>query len=755
MRKHLKQLIEFGTRPSVTLWWALSYIAIIALSMVVALAVYATTEHALKEQVKDSSLQLMSQVQNHIDSMIDDAKMMAIEISLNPEVASLMAQPEALSEKSPLVKRTMDQLRAYRMANQSIDEMYLYRRKADEVVSDRTLTDSTSYYRLHVSDQDNEQTQWRQRFNQYHLGDFVLNLARGRFTKKQYDSLSYVKSLPLSRPDLNYGAVVINIKTDKLMKVLNGYGAKSNSAFLIVDSSGQLIWSSGGETQRDLIEAPLFSGFRRAIGNPLAFEGNHQQWFFTKEQQVISTYRSETQNWHYILITPYQTYWAGLKEARFYLFFGMFIILASGSSLTKYAIKRHYEPVRQMLCMVDTKDQKSQKSNIPWEYQYINQALSQHQMEKLLKGQLSQSALISALETGIVSFRYGYWLLAKVNLTPEVNAVLKRGFMAWDFCADLFYVTEGDCALVLINGTDESTLETICNQLKCHLDQDSLLVFAPLNALEVLEPVRNELEGLWDFAFLKGLKGFLDVSQLKVEAPQNYSYPIEKEHLVLSCFQKYDFVTVQSLLQDVLSDNLTGRRLSHTQLLGLKHALLTTVVRGIHLIGLGHDSQIAHMTTECLDSQCLDIFEARLSRLVGWLANVSVSAKEQLIEAEKSGLIAQVNALIAAGAHHPDYSLTRLSEEIGKAPYYLSNLYKQATEISINDAITKMRLDRAVLIMKETDEGLETVAHKSGFGSLKTFSRLFTKVYGMTPGKYRTDFLRDRASVFNALSQEL
>ena len=63
--------------------------------------------------------------------------------------------------------------------------------------------------------------------------------------------------------------------------------------------------------------------------------------------------------------------------------------------------------------------------------------------------------------------------------------------------------------------------------------------------------------------------------------------------------------------------------------------------------------------------------------------------------------------------------------------------FQEVTGLSISDTLQQMRLEYARNLVENTDDILEVVATKSGFGSDRTFYRLFRQAYGITPTAYR------------------
>lgn len=78
-----------------------------------------------------------------------------------------------------------------------------------------------------------------------------------------------------------------------------------------------------------------------------------------------------------------------------------------------------------------------------------------------------------------------------------------------------------------------------------------------------------------------------------------------------------------------------------------------------------------------------------------------------------------------------------LSEHVDLSPNYLCSLFKKQTGSTINDFITKVRLDKARILLEKTDLKLYEITERVGLQDANYFSILFKEEYGMPPSVYR------------------
>jgi AraC-like DNA-binding protein len=85
----------------------------------------------------------------------------------------------------------------------------------------------------------------------------------------------------------------------------------------------------------------------------------------------------------------------------------------------------------------------------------------------------------------------------------------------------------------------------------------------------------------------------------------------------------------------------------------------------------------------------------------------------------------------------PDLSVNSLSNQFHVQPAYLSKLFKEASGgEKLSAYIQTRRLDSAKQLLAEGRK-VDDVAVKCGFGSQRTFIRLFKQYEGITPAQFR------------------
>ncbi|CAG7600566.1 Arabinose operon regulatory protein [Paenibacillus solanacearum] len=84
------------------------------------------------------------------------------------------------------------------------------------------------------------------------------------------------------------------------------------------------------------------------------------------------------------------------------------------------------------------------------------------------------------------------------------------------------------------------------------------------------------------------------------------------------------------------------------------------------------------------------------------------------------------------------FQIAELAREVGLSPSRLSHLFKETVGCSIIEALNRIRLDQAALLLEHTDRGATEVAEDVGFQSYNHFASLFRKRYGTNPRAFKS-----------------
>ena len=112
-----------------------------------------------------------------------------------------------------------------------------------------------------------------------------------------------------------------------------------------------------------------------------------------------------------------------------------------------------------------------------------------------------------------------------------------------------------------------------------------------------------------------------------------------------------------------------------------------------------------------------------------------------LIEKSSVGSTDIIYRTVAYIATHftEDFSLTQMAEALGYSPYTLSRVFSSTFHCNFNSYLNNIRLDYACSLLQYTDQTITEACINAGFGSLRTFNRVFREHYKMSPRDYRNE----------------
>ena len=94
---------------------------------------------------------------------------------------------------------------------------------------------------------------------------------------------------------------------------------------------------------------------------------------------------------------------------------------------------------------------------------------------------------------------------------------------------------------------------------------------------------------------------------------------------------------------------------------------------------------------------------------------------------------------IRENAFLPTLSLEQMGDEFGLSPYYISRFMTEQTGSNLKNYITKLRMEEAKRLLRETSLPLYEVVVHIGYLDVSSFIRKFKREMGKTPGEYREE----------------
>lgn len=109
-----------------------------------------------------------------------------------------------------------------------------------------------------------------------------------------------------------------------------------------------------------------------------------------------------------------------------------------------------------------------------------------------------------------------------------------------------------------------------------------------------------------------------------------------------------------------------------------------------------------------------------------------------------SPLVDQMVNYLAANYRNPNFSLQQMAFDFRLTPSALSRYFKENFGRNINDYMNNLKMERAKQLLLETSLPIYEVGLELGYQGPNSFIRRFKATYGITPGEFRQEGLRER-----------
>lgn len=123
--------------------------------------------------------------------------------------------------------------------------------------------------------------------------------------------------------------------------------------------------------------------------------------------------------------------------------------------------------------------------------------------------------------------------------------------------------------------------------------------------------------------------------------------------------------------------------------------------------------------------ECLDRYLSEVCRII--------AAKRS---SRPGGVIERIRRFIEAN-YALDLSVAQIAEEVYLSPTYVSLLYKQETGETLFEYLTKVRIEKAKVLLQDPRNKFYEISGAVGYSDPSHFSKLFKKITGLTPSAYR------------------
>ena len=127
------------------------------------------------------------------------------------------------------------------------------------------------------------------------------------------------------------------------------------------------------------------------------------------------------------------------------------------------------------------------------------------------------------------------------------------------------------------------------------------------------------------------------------------------------------------------------------------------------------------------------VIKGYVTAFVGRILSMTELKKNELESLDTAGVIAGFCNL----RYKEKLSLEVLERELHISKFYISHVINERLGVSFNDYVNSIRINEACRLMLESNKSLKEISREVGFGTVRTFDRVFKRQKGETAREYR------------------
>ncbi|MFA6844541.1 MAG: AraC family transcriptional regulator [Sphaerochaetaceae bacterium] len=738
---------------SIAYTWFISYLGVFSIPLLVFAFVSFRFVQISDDVIKKYNTLSGQQVQVFMDSVLSEVHSIVDDIGNAPEIKTIVKASSRSSLSTLQLFAAQEKVSKTRVMRNDIDEFFLYCPSFDLTIAGTSYTSSKDFYDSYLNGTTFTREDWNDIISSKYPTSTVFDFS-SLIPGAKIDKLLIVTPLNLFLHGDQYMNVAVVLNRAEMHLSNSSFDAFEN--LVIVDKIRQrVLYNNTGY----LLSSDDLNFRWLGTGNQ-SFEQTIQGKRF-----IVSCVDSKIQNWKFLTLEPKEQNLGVVLLIRRTFLICLILCFLLGIAFVIYLTRRAYKGIDNVIRTIDSPN--TVKGN---ELQYISHAITSLQDEKKeintrftqQKALLQDQIICSLLEKypsdnkanrhelaqyGI-EFVSNYFMvfIYEIKGNPAMFDDLLRksyslslegtGFVSYPFHSEkvsgaLLNLPDGkietlQASLRLWGERFRSLLpENIsiaCSNVCCtYLDLSGCYS----QALDVLEYSR-QLE-FKNFMFYQDMLDFAK--------GRSFDYPIDLEVQIMEDLKKGDEDSVLSSIDTIIKRNLE-REVPPKQMRFLMLNIAGTIIKVFSRL----DEKLFVNYPEIslhpiLQSSTVENIKSEIAAVVHSICQVLRRSIDDESGQQDLSLYNVIISYIQKNYLDKMMSVALIADDRGLSLPTLSRLFNKYNGELISDYIVRCRLTQAKKLLHE-NLSLEVVADQCGFGSLRTFMRVFKNSEQMTPGQY-------------------
>lgn len=231
-----------------------------------------------------------------------------------------------------------------------------------------------------------------------------------------------------------------------------------------------------------------------------------------------------------------------------------------------------------------------------------------------------------------------------------------------------------------------------------------------------------------------------DVPHLNVAS---FRYPFNYERNLLDKVRCGERQQAKEILRQLLQEVFTAKASMETVKACVLELLI--VLSRAAVEGGANLEKLTLLNFNCINHliSCTDREEVRC-----WILDSLDQFMDNMLENRSSMNVRLINKACAyiTENFHKSISLDEVAQTVHLSPYYFSRIFKAEQGCNFVEFLTKVRIDKAKLMLQKPEMTVVRVAAEAGYQDASYFCRVFRQEVGVTPNQYRTKLKNSKLS---------
>jgi AraC-like DNA-binding protein len=748
----------------------LSFLFVFMIPVLIGSIVYVKSEQIMVDNAYRSNSAMLEQVKHVANGRTQEVDYIMRQIAFHPKLRLLLEKDDASNSPRDQYEfiEFMDELTRFTAYNNFVEDLYVYFGNTDTILTPTMKTDSTTFFNYIYNDREMSLDEYH---NEWLLGNHYKTYKRSVLdggNLKGQSFITYVQSLPFGEMNKASGSLVVLINENEIRDLLKEVEGLHNGTLYILNRDKEILIGPEDGGQLDDYRGSL--------------NGNRGQFLYTAdgEEHFVSYVTSSENGWTFLSVFPKKVVLEQVNTVKKWSVLTVLACLVFGVMLCIYLSRRHYSPIKDLVSMIvrGRADTDSRHRN---ELILISDTMKslfgkENEMQKKLTSQMPimRTSFLTRLIHGQVDFqsmtsedmemldvRLAYswftvivldiekgsafmkedtereWMLLTFILLNVSHEILDGSGYAFEVAKNRIVVlmnTENDSeeASAQMNGFLTKLMTMMRERFKTRITAG---VSTCHHGLERIVECYDEAMIALSYKLLEGSEAIIRYEKERIVNSGTYRFPTDLEVQLTNYVKNGDWSNTERLLDSLYYKNFSQGRISPAMgrwfFLDLHSTLLKLIEAGRQdgeTMFPGENDPAKWMSESATAEQMF-------ARIKEMYKKICFAMQEE--RTDHSELLYQKLVTFIDGHYHDNsLGLTMLAEQMNLSPIYISAFFKKHSGENMTDYITRTRIHHTKRLLAE-DLTVQEIALQVGYASNIVLTKVFKKIEGITPGKYR------------------